>query len=180
MSNKDRATASYNEALEALKEADAFDASGGNAKDAEKAYRRARKKFQDATTWAPELAEAWNGVGYTQRKLGSYIAALSAYEQALKLKPGYAEAIEYRGEAFLGLNRIEDAKQAYLDLFAANRTLSNTLLESMRSWIQARRATPNGVEVAALTELEKWVNERTQIAAQTAALTRAGSPASWH
>lgn len=189
MSNEDRAKASYNSALESLKDADAWDAAAAKAtgaeqqklqKKAEGAYKRARKKFQDATTWAPQLAEAWNGVGYTQRKLGSYVAALSAYEQALTLKPGYADAIEYRGEAFLGLNRVEDAKQAYLDLFATNRTLSDRLLESMRTWITTHREAPSGVDVASITELEKWINERSQIAAQTASLTRVGSPASWH
>jgi tetratricopeptide (TPR) repeat protein len=175
MSNEDRGKASYNAALKVMKEADET----ADPKKAEGLYKKARKKFQDATTWAPQLAEAWNGVGYTQRKLGSYVAALSAYEQALTLKPGYGEAIEYRGEAFLGLNRIDDAKQAYLDLFAANRALSATLLDSMRTWVTTRRATPNGVDEAALTELEKWITERSQIAAQTASLTRAGSPASW-
>jgi len=160
ISNAYRGKASYNEALEVLKEADAYDATGANAKEAEAAYRRARKKFQEATTWAPDLAEAWNGVGYTQRKLGSYIAALSAYEQALKIRPGFPEAIEYRGEAYLGLNRIEDAKQTYLELFDAHRPLADKLLHSMRAWIQAQRTATKNTDVAALADFEKWVNER--------------------
>jgi tetratricopeptide (TPR) repeat protein len=160
ISNVHRGKASYNEALEVVKEADAYDATGANAKEAEAAYRRARKKFQEATTWAPDLAEAWNGVGYTQRKLGSYIAALSAYEQALKIRPGFPEAIEYRGEAYLGLNRIEDAKQTYLELFDVRRALADKLLISMHAWIQAQRAATKNVDVAALTDFEKWVNER--------------------
>jgi len=170
VSNEGRGRAAYNAALQLLKKADAL--TGTAAQDA---YKRARKQFQEATTWAPELAEAWNGVGYTQRKLGSHIAALAAYEQALRLKPGYPEAIEYRGEAFLGLNRIDDAKQAYLELFAAHRGLSDLLLESMRGWIQSRRETPEGVDVAAINELEAWVQERSRIATQTAALTRTGA-----
>jgi tetratricopeptide (TPR) repeat protein len=160
ISNAHRGKGSYNEALEVVKEADAYDATGANAKEAEAAYRRARKKFQEATTWAPDLAEAWNGLGYTQRKLGSYIAALSAYEQALKIRPGFPEAIEYRGEAYLGLKRIEDAKQTYLELFEVRRALADKLLNSMHAWIQAQRAATKNVDVAALTDFEKWVNER--------------------
>lgn len=188
MSDEDRAKAAYNSALGLLKDADAFEASAANAtgdeqtkvqKKARKAYERARKKFQDATTYTPQLAEAWNGVGYTQRKLGSYVAALAAYEQALKLKPGYPEALEYRGEAYLGLNRVAEAKQTYLDLFSANRNLSNTFLTAMRGWVQSRRQSPDGVDAATLSELEKWIEERSQIAGQTAAMTRAGAPASW-
>ena len=52
--------------------------------------------------------------------------------KALELKPGYPEALEYRGEAFLALNRISDAQQAYLDLFAANRGLADKLLSAMK------------------------------------------------
>ncbi len=74
------------------------------------------------------MHEAWNYLGYTHRKLGDYQAALTAYDRALNLKPGYPEAIEYRGHAYLGLNRLEDAKQAYLTLFAGNRQLAAQLL----------------------------------------------------
>lgn len=187
-SNEAQAKTAYNAGLDALKKADALDASAAKAKGAKReqaqekareAYARAREKFQEATMYAPQLAEAWNSVGYTQRKLGSHIAALSAYDQALTLKPGYPEALEYRGEAYLGLNRIDDAKQAYLDLFAANRTLSEQFLTSMKSWIQTRRQAPGDVDAAKISELEQWVQERSQIAAQTAALTRDGTAAGW-
>jgi tetratricopeptide (TPR) repeat protein len=179
----------YNEGLESLKEADALDASARKAKGSKReqaqekandAYSKARDKFQEATLTAPQMPEAWNSLGYTQRKLGSYTAALTSYEQALRLKPGYPEALEYRGEAFLGLNRVEDAKQAYLELFAANRTLSEQFLTAMKSWIETRRKMPAGVDAATINDLDKWVQERSQIAAQTASLTRAGAAAGWH
>jgi tetratricopeptide (TPR) repeat protein len=179
----------YNEGLEALKEADALDASARKAtgpkrekanQKAQDAYAKARDTFQEATLTAPQMPEAWNSLGYTQRKLGSYVAALTSYEQALKLRPGYPEALEYRGEAYLGLNRVDDAKQAYLDLFAANRALSEQFLTAMKSWIALRRQSPAGVDPATITELEKWVQERSQIAGQTAALTREGAALSWH
>jgi tetratricopeptide (TPR) repeat protein len=125
------------------------------------------------------MPEAWNYVGYTNRHLGNYDAALSAYEQALNLKPGYPDALEYRGEAFLGLNRIADAKQAYLDLFAGNRQLADKLLVAMRGWLDGQKASASA-DATAVGEFDKWIQERSTIAGQTAALTRDGAAASWN
>ena len=93
------------------------------------------------------------------------------------LKPGYPDALEYRGEAYLGLNRIPDAQQAYLDLYAGNRALAGKLLSAMKAWSTAQRAA--AANVANLDDFDKWIQEREQIAGQTAALTRAGTAASW-
>lgn len=49
----------------------------------------------------------------------------------------------------------------------------------MKRWIQARRESPNEVDAATLSELEQWVQERSQIASQTAALTRESTAAGW-
>jgi tetratricopeptide (TPR) repeat protein len=118
-------------------------------------------------------------VGYANRKLGHYDEALAAYGKALTIKPGYADALEYRGEAYLALNRIPDAQQAYLDLYAGNRTLAGKLLTAMKNWVADQRARSAGDTAANLDDLDKWIQERTQIAGQTAALTRAGTAASW-
>jgi tetratricopeptide (TPR) repeat protein len=125
------------------------------------------------------MHEAFNYIGYTNRKLGNYDIALSAYERALALHPGYPEALEYRGEAFLGLNRIADAQQTYLDLFAANRGLADRLLAAMKSWIDTQRTAASGSDPTAVDALDKWVQERAQIASQTASLTRQGAASSW-
>ena len=77
------------------------------------------------------------------------------------------------------LNRIPDAQQAYLDLYAGNRTLAGKLLTAMKSWVAEQRASPAGGKAANLDDLDKWIQERAQIAGQTAALTRAGTAASW-
>jgi tetratricopeptide (TPR) repeat protein len=122
---------------------------------------------------------AWNMLGYSERKLGNYDAALVAYGRALSLRPNYVEAIEYRGEAYLGLNRVADAKRTYLDLFTMNRELSDTFLEAMKQWIAARTTAPGGVDAATIRDLDQWVHERTRIAAKTSALTREGAAASW-
>jgi tetratricopeptide (TPR) repeat protein len=167
-------SALYNDALKLLKKGDDLQ---GQA-DAREAYASARTKLQALVARSPQWAEAWNALGYTQRRLGSYDDALASYARALDLKPGYPEALEYRGEAYLRLNRIQDAKQAYLDLFATDRTIAATLLESMKTWLKAQRGA-TGVDAGVLTDLEQWVQERSQIATQTAALTRAGAAAGW-
>ena len=167
-------SAAYADALALMKKGDALESQPG-AKDA---YGSARAKLQSLVGRSPQLAEAWNALGYTQRKLGSYDDALASYAKALELKPGYPEALEYRGEAYLRLNRIHDAKQAYLDIFAKNRTIAATLLESMKAWIKTQQSA-HSVDASEVTDLQEWVQERAQIASQTAALTRAGAGASW-
>src|SRR6188768_1803853 len=72
-------------------------------------YSAALRKFSQAIEFQSGMYQAWNYLGYTQRKLGNYQDALIAYDRALSIKPGYAEAIEYRGHAYLGLNRLSEA-----------------------------------------------------------------------
>ncbi|HKT72515.1 MAG TPA: tetratricopeptide repeat protein [Steroidobacteraceae bacterium] len=148
-------------------------------RDAQDAYADALDKFQQAVQNDSDLYEAWNYVGYTNRKLGHYDVALTAYERALALHPGYPEALEYRGEAYLGLSRVSDAQQAYLDLFASDRKLADKLLGAMKGWLDAQRGS-GSADANTIGELDKWIQERTQIAGQTAALTRSGTAAAWN
>ncbi len=181
------AVAVYNAGVALLKRADDLDAAAAGQSGAARAqaeqsartsYGEARAKFQEATQRDPSLPEAWNNLGYARRNLGDYEAALAAYARALALRPDYPEALEYRGEAYLRMNRIEDAKQAYMDLFVTDRAVARHFLASMQDWIAVQRHTP-GASAGALADLEKWVQERSQIAAQTTALTREGAAASW-
>ena len=185
---QDKARDAYNDGVHEVKKADkAYEAAqqasdpgkkDKSAHDAHERYAKAHAKFQQAVQLDDSLHDAWNYLGYSSRKLGNYDEALSAYDRALSLKPGYADALEYRGEAYLGLNRVADAKQAYLDLYAGNRALAGKLLGAMKSWLAAQRAgasAPGGLD-----EFDKWIQERAQIAGQTASLTRAGAAAAWH
>ena len=185
-----KARDAYNEGVRSVKKADKAQQAASEATDAGKkdkaaheahdAYAAALAKFTESTSLDPTLHEAWNYVGYTNRKLGNYDDALAAYDKALSIKPGYPDALEYRGEAYLGVGRIPDAQQAYLDLYAGNRALAGKLLSAMKNWVTAQRASPSGSSATHLDELDKWIQERTQIASQTAALTREGTAASWH
>ena len=184
-----KARDAYNDGVRSVKKADKAQQAAAEATDAGKkdkaaheahdAYAAGLAKFTEATSLDPTLHEAWNYVGYTNRKLGNYDDALAAYDKALAIKPGYPDALEYRGEAYLGLGRIPDAQQAYLDLYAGNRALAGKLLGAMKTWSAAQRASPSSSGAANLDELDQWIQERTQIASQTAALTREGTAASW-
>ena len=184
-----KARDAYNDGVRSVKKADKAQQAAAEATDAGKkdkavheahdAYAAALAKFKESTSLDPTQHEAWNYVGYTNRKLGNYDDALAAYDKALAIKPGYPDALEYRGEAYLGLGRVPEAQQAYLDLYAGNRALAGKLLSAMKSWAAAQRTSSSGSSPTNLDELDKWIQERTQIASQTAALTRAGTAASW-
>ena len=73
------------------------------------------------------------------------------------------------------MNRIDDAKQAYLDLFASNRELANKLLDSMKLWISSP-----GKKKADVVDLKEFVDERAKIASQTASLTREATTQGWN
>jgi tetratricopeptide (TPR) repeat protein len=179
----------YNDGVGYVRKADKADLEAAQASDGAKKERALREshdryasalgKFQNCLQIDPQRYEAWNYLGYASRKLGRYDDALSAYDKALALKPGYPDAIEYRGEAYLAVNRLDDARQAYLDLFAGNRALAAKLLTAMKGWVAAQRAAPAGDNAARVDELDKWIQERVQIAGQTAALTRAGAASAW-
>jgi len=183
-----KAASVYNDAVRTVKKADKAQEAATAATDAGKKdkaaheasdkYASAHAKFEQATQIDPSMHEAWSYLGYTSRKLGHYQDALAAYDKALSLKPGYPEALEYRGEAYLGIDHVPDAKQAYLDLYPGNRVLADKLLNAMKVWVAAQHAAPGGAS-AGVDEFDHWIQERAQIAAQTASLTRAGTAASW-
>jgi tetratricopeptide (TPR) repeat protein len=188
-SPEEQARSAYNAGVKVVGKADDLSADAAHQVDAKRqakaldkardGYASALKKFMRATELNPAMHEAWNYVGYTNRKLGKYEAALAAYDRALTLKPGYPEAIEYRGHAYLGLNRLDDAKSAYLSLFASNRKLAAQLLAGMQAWVGEHRGNAGGVDGASLESFASWVNERSAIASQTAGLTREGASAAW-
>jgi len=133
-------------------------------------FREARGKFEEAAKAAPDMKEAWNLIGYTSRRLGEYDRSLEAYEKALALSPDYPEAIEYRGEAYLALNRIDDAKAAYMTLFGSSRSTAKVLLEAMQRWVAEKQKAPGAVAKEQVAEFAKWVGERATLDQQTAAL----------
>ena len=177
---EERAAMRYNDGLKQQEKAEGLSTEAEAATDAKKrgkletqahkAYEKARTDFEDATKVNPRDFQAYGALGYVLRRLGDYDASLKAYNTALQLKPGYTPAIEYRGEAFLGLNRVEDAKAAYMDLFNADRPKADMLAGAMKTWLGRRRQDPAGLDGQTLDEFAKWLSQRQEIAGQTSAL----------
>jgi tetratricopeptide (TPR) repeat protein len=186
---EEQAQSAYNAGVRGVRRGDSLEVDAAKQADEAKkskmlakardAYAGALKKFVTATELQPDMHQAWNYRGYLERKRGDYAAALNAYDRALSLQPSYAEAIEYRGQAYLGLNRVSEAKEAYLALYAGNRALADKLLAAMREWVSIKRAGPGEVDTATVDELSSWIDERARIAQQTASLTREGASDGW-
>jgi len=164
------------------------DAATKQGADAEKATAKARseyekslKDFKNAAQLNPQLFQAYNGMGFAYRKTGDYAKALEMYDQAIKMAPGFfAEAVEYRAEAYLALNRIDDTRKAYLDLFAADRKQADILMVAMKAWVASHRSDANGaVDPGAVTDFEKWIGEREGLAKQTRLMAVTSRPAGW-
>lgn len=138
---------------------------------AENQWNKAVNAFRESIDNNPLLHQAHSSLGYAYRKLGRYEESLGAYDRSLELAPGYVEAIEYRAEAYLGLNRLEEVKQAYLDLFRVDRDEAGTLMTAMQSWIEEQQGGGGEVSEQVIEEFSTWVRERSEIASQTAMLT---------
>ncbi|MFQ5607149.1 MAG: tetratricopeptide repeat protein [Candidatus Zixiibacteriota bacterium] len=83
---------------------------------ARREYKKAIKDFNKSVEHDPEMFEAFSDRGYCLRKLGQLKLSLASYNMALELQPDYAPALEYRGEAYLALNRPKDAENALAEL----------------------------------------------------------------
>jgi tetratricopeptide (TPR) repeat protein len=157
------ATDAINSGLKRLAKAEELETRNPN--QARREYEAALKDFENAARLAPGNYRAHNNVGYSYRKLGNYERALESYDRALKLAPTFSEAIEYRAEAYLGLNRLDEVKQAYMHLFVNDRATSQALMKAMKAWVVSRRTEPAGVDAATLSAFEAWVHERDTLAA---------------
>jgi tetratricopeptide (TPR) repeat protein len=83
----------------------------GKQKNADKKLKHALSSGERATSLDATYHEAWNLVGYCARKLGDYDKAFAAYEKCLNLKPDYAPAREYMGEAWLEKGDVQKAHE---------------------------------------------------------------------
>lgn len=137
---------------------------------ARKEYEKAIQDLRFATNKDPGLFQAHGSLGYAYRKSGNYPAALESYDRSLALEPSYSPAIEYRAEACLGLNRLEEAKAAYMELFNSDRSRADELASAMKKWLEDRRREPAGLSPETIEEFAKWVAQREEIAGRTGAL----------
>lgn len=133
-------------------------------------YSKAIREFRLAVQLNPKFHQAFSSLGYAQRQTGDHDSAVIAYDRALTLSPTYTEAIEYRAEAFLGLDRLGEARQAYIHLFSTDRGRADELLRAMRRWIETRQGNPGNLSKEEIDSFSGWVKEREEIALQTTSL----------
>lgn len=132
-----------------------------------KEFQKAISEFQEAVQLNSNFYQAFSDMGFALRKTGDYGGALEAYNHALYLAAAYAPAIEYRAEAFLALDRVDDAKKAYLQLFPNDRPEANELLTAMKGWIDKRQTDPGKLTPEMVQSFSAWVQEREELAKQT-------------
>src|SRR5690606_11009253 len=127
---------------------------------AKQSYEDALDAFENAVRIDPRMYEAHTYIGYANRKLGRHDRALEAYASALKLKHDYVRAIEYQGEAYIGLDRFADAKFNYQRLYALDGEQAEKLLIAMRKWLEERKADARSVPPDQLAAAAAWLSDQ--------------------
>ena len=74
-------------------------------------YRNAMPLLQQVVQKDARNADAYNLMGYAVRSSGDPNGSLQYYQQALSIDPRHLGAHEYIGEAYLMLNRPQEAEQ---------------------------------------------------------------------
>lgn len=76
-----------------------------------KDWAAAEAAFRQAIVQQPTFADAWNELGYALRHQRRYGESVDAYHEALRLRPQFPEALEYLGEAYVEMGRLDDARR---------------------------------------------------------------------
>ena len=74
-------------------------------------YKKAVKLFNKVVATKPTDADAWNYLGFSNRKLKKFDLALSSYQRALAIDPKHRGANEYLGELYLQTDDLAKAKE---------------------------------------------------------------------
>ncbi len=165
---RDRALA-YEEEARGSDEAGFF---GLGARPSEKALRQWRKAvaaYNGAIRTAPDrYYPAHSEVCLAHRKLGNHEKSLASADRALQRIPGYAPAIECRGQAYLQLSRLSQAREDYERLRRLNSELADQLMDAMKAWLARNREDPaDGLSLAEVEAFRKWVQERDELASRS-------------
>jgi len=91
----------------------------------------AESKFRLAIRADRKIPEAWNGLGHALKRQQRYDAALVAYDEALKLRPDYPQALEYLGETYVELGRLDDARNVLARLEKLDAPMADRLAKSI-------------------------------------------------
>jgi tetratricopeptide (TPR) repeat protein len=137
----------------------------GELEKARDSYYRALDLFTEALSGNAEMFEAWNGAGEVHLRLGAYGESVDDYDHALKFRPDYPDATLHRAEAYLQLDRLDEAESAYMELFNHDRPRADRLLQDMQQWLAAHRAEPKGMRQTTIDAFDTWLKDRAKAAA---------------
>ena len=76
-----------------------------------KQFSDAILKLNDALASDSKNADIYNYLGFSHRKLGKMEQAAIYYNKALEINPKHKGALEYQGEMYLTLNKINKAEE---------------------------------------------------------------------
>ncbi|MCZ6889297.1 MAG: tetratricopeptide repeat protein [Gammaproteobacteria bacterium] len=141
---------------------------------AQKQYNKAIARQKKALEAVPGAYAAANELGYALRKTGEYKDAIGAYNYALQLKPDFAEAKEYKGEALIALGYFDETKDIYMDLFRTDPMQAAALMNALDAWVASHAADASS-DAKAFAE---WVADR-KIAAQVTQVMREKNRQAW-
>ena len=123
----------YDEVAKAKKDVEAQ-----KRKNADKKFKKAMDRATEATELDSTYHEAWNLIGYCARQLKKYDQSIAAYDHALRIKPDYAPAREYLGEAYIDLDQPDKAREQLAYLKQMNATAEAAELEEkLGTWLAA-------------------------------------------
>jgi tetratricopeptide (TPR) repeat protein len=142
----------YDDVVKAGKEADK-----GKKENAQKKYKRALERCQNAVQLDTTYHEAWNLIGFTSRKLGDYPTSFAAYKVALRLKPDFALAHEYYGEGLLETGDLAGAKEQLVALRASGTPELIAELEGAISKYEARHPETSAASTKAAADTSTTV-----------------------
>ncbi|HLI11910.1 MAG TPA: tetratricopeptide repeat protein [Alphaproteobacteria bacterium] len=74
-------------------------------------YAKAIALLEGVVAHDPKNADAWNYLGFSNRKLRKYPEALADYEKALAINPDHLGANEYLGELYLETGDLPKAEE---------------------------------------------------------------------
>ena len=74
-------------------------------------YRTAIMLLNKVVAAKPKDADAWNYIGFSNRKLKRFDKALNAYQKALSIDPDHRGANEYLGELYLQTDDLANARK---------------------------------------------------------------------
>ena len=106
-------------------------------------YQKAQEKFQAALAKNPNMAEAYNNLGYSLRKQGpeNFDEALRHYNRAIELNVNFAEAYMYRGVLYMLMGNEDKALEDHRTLTRLDRKLADALQAAIASGEE-----PDGLE----------------------------------